>query len=541
MRTFPIPDEVGREFRESGGWRDRRVIDHAAGTVAAHPDDVAIVDETSSHTHREVWELAQHLAGWLQEQGVERGSVVSVQLPNWWEFYVVQLAIEMLGAVLNPFLTMYREHEVRHIVGTCESTVLIVPEAHRGFAGYVAMAQAVQKELDCVRGILVVRSSEAALPAGCTAFERALEARPVASVTPASPDEPALVTFTSGTEGGAKGCVHSSNTSLFALDTASDLLGLTQSDVVFMASPVGHATGVGFGLRLAIRLGTTLVLQDQWDPAVACRLIAEHGCTYTLSATPFVRDLVDHVGTGTAYDLSRFRMFVSGGAPIPRELVSETKAALHGELLACYGQAETYMVSLVAPEASLEVKASCDGVVLPSVAVRVVGTDGEDVPAGEVGECWTRGPHVMLGYLNPPPGHDYEPGGWLRMGDFVRVDEEQRLAVVGRKKEIIIRGGINISPREVEEVLLQHPAVDKVALVGFDDRRLGERACAVVVPAGEAPTLQDLTDHLRDCGMAVYKFPERLEVRDELPMTPTGKVQKVLLRTWLAERIAAEA
>ena len=127
------------------------------------------------------------------------------------------------------------------------------------------------------------------------------------------------------------------------------------------------------------------------------------------------------------------------------------------------------------------------------------------------------------------------------MGDFVRVDEEQRLAVVGRKKEIIIRGGINISPREVEEVLLQHPAVDKVALVGFDDRRLGERACAVVVPAGEAPTLQDLTDHLRDRGMAVYKFPERLELRDELPMTPTGKVQKVLLRTWLAERIAAEA
>jgi cyclohexanecarboxylate-CoA ligase len=447
----------------------------------------------------------------------------------------------MLGAVLNPFLTIYREHEVRHIVGTCESTVLIVPEAHRGFTGYLALAETLQKDVESVRAILVVRGSDDALPAGCTSFARALEAAPVTSVTPVDPDEPALVTFTSGTEGMAKGCVHSSNTLMFCHDTACAELGLSSDDIIFMASPLGHATGLAFGLRLALRLGATLVLQDQWDPAVACRMIAAHGCTITLSATPFVRDMVDHMAGGGSEDFRRFRMFVSGGAPIPRELVTEAKDALHGELLACYGQAETYMVSLVRPDDPLELKSSCDGTVLPGVEVRVVDPEGNDVAVGEPGECWTRGPHVMLGYLNPPPGHEYEPGGWLSMGDLVCVDEGQRLAVVGRKKEIIIRGGINISPREVEEILLQHPAVDKVAVVGFDDRRLGERACAIVVPAGEPPTLEDVTSFLRDRGLAAYKLPERVEVRDELPMTASGKVQKVVLRTWLAEKIEAEA
>ncbi|HYC80486.1 MAG TPA: AMP-binding protein [Solirubrobacterales bacterium] len=536
MRELTVSEAVRAEYVERGCWDDRRLLERIEESVASHGEKAAVVDETRSLTYAEIWTLGSRLAGWLAGRGVGHGSVVSVQLPNWWEFAVIHVATEMLGAVLNPLLPIYGERELRHVISTCESKVLVVPARHRSRDAYAAIAARLLGELPSLAGVLVVRGEEGSPADGLADFAAALGFDPLEPSAGVGGDAPVLVAFTSGTESDAKGCVHSSNTSLFALRSAVDELGLGKDDVVYMPSPLGHATGINWGMRLAFLLGTTLVLQDRWDVEVACELIRRHGCRFSLSATPFILELVDYVEReGRGADFDQFRMFVSGGAPIPRELVQRTQTVLGTELLACYGQAETWMVSLVRPGDALEIKADSDGRLMPGVEVRVLDDLGQEVGPGERGECTTRGPHVMLGYLNPPADFDFQPGGWLGMGDYVTVDEGGRLQVVGRKKEIIIRGGVNISPREVEEMLITHPAVAQVAVVGYPERRLGERACAVVVAApGEAPTLESLTEHLRQLGCATYKLPERLELIPELPMTPSGKVQKVKLKDWLA-------
>lgn len=540
MRELTIPEEVRAEYVRRGWWEDRRLLEQIERTARTRGDVAAVIDESRQLTYAELWELGRRLAGWLAARGVREGTVVSVQLPNWWEFALVHVATEMLGAALNPLLPGYGEKELRHVLSTCESKVLVVPARHGSRDGYLEVAQRLRRELPSLEAVLVARAPDGG--EGAVLFEQALDADPVDPTADVSADSPALIAFTSGTESFAKGCVHTSNTTLYAQRTAIRELGLTAEDVVFMASPLGHATGINWGVRLAFALGTTVVVQDRWDAAVACDLIRRHRCSFSLSATPFVLDLVGHVRSGCPdADFSRFRMFVSGGAPIPRELVTEAEQVLGSELLACYGQAETWMVSLVRPDDEPDVKIGSDGRLMPDIDVRVVDDRGDDVGPGERGECVTRGPHVMVGYLNPPTGHDYAPGRWLAMGDYVVVDAASRLHVVGRKKEIIIRGGMNISPREVEAMLVTHPAVAQVAVVGYPDRRLGERACAIVVPAtDEPPTLASLTSHLRALGCATYKLPERLELLDELPMTPSGKVQKVKLKQWLtAAQVAA--
>lgn len=537
MLSLNVPDRVRSRYESSGWWTGDRLINHIERTVSERPDSRAVVDETHDVSYGEIWEMGKHLAGWLASRGVQEGTIVSVQLPNWWEFALVHVATEILGAAINPLLPIYGEKELRHILATCESRVLVVPQRHSTRDSYVEAARRLQEELPELNGVLVVRAEDEFEPSpGVVSLKNALEHEPVECTPGVSADSPTLVAFTSGTESLAKGCVHTSNTTLFALRTAVRELELDHRDVVFMASPLGHATGINWGLRLAFLLGTSLVLQDKWDAAVACRLIGEHRCTYSLSATPFIRELVDHVKSGCAdADFSSFRMFVSGGASIPRALVQEANEILGADLLACFGQAETWMVSLVRPHDPWPVKSGSDGRLMPYVDVVVTDEVGRPVPAGERGECWTRGPHVMIGYLNPPPGYGYEPGGWWKTGDFVTVDDDGVLTVVGRKKEIIIRGGMNISPAEVEEILLSHPDVSRVAVVGYPDRRLGERACAVVVPKpGVEPTLESLTQHMRDLGCAVYKLPERLLVVETFPMTPSGKVQKIKLKELLA-------
>ena len=529
--TIAIPADVGRRHRRAGYWTDEWLLDYVSRAVRETPDKQAVVDEQGGYTYSELWDVARSLTGWLAANGVARGDTVSVQLPNWREFAAVHLAAEMLGAVTNPLLPMYRAHELRHILDACHSRVLVVPQVHRSFDGFVEMAGELAAELPSLNGILVVRPHDK-VPAPAVSWAEATSTAPAPMAAPVGGDDPVIVTFSSGTESLPKGCVHSHNTTLYALREGAVRFGLGRPDIVFMPSPLGHTTGFQWGIRMAWYLGTTLVLQDQWNAAVAADLITTHRCSYSLAATPFVQELVEQARTSPVrYDFSCLRMFVCGGAPIPRELVRAARAELAGcELLACYGTSETYILSQVGI-ADDEATKKSDGRPLPGVELRAVGPDGRDAAPGGEGECWTRGPHVMLGYLNPPPGKvPYTPGDWMGVGDYISIDESSRVRVVGRLKDIIIRGGLNISPLEVEDALRGCPSVAKVAVVGYADERLGERACAVVVPRGEPPALKDLTAFLKQSGVATYKWPEKLLLVDELPMTASGKVQKFKLR-----------
>jgi acyl-CoA synthetase (AMP-forming)/AMP-acid ligase II len=534
MKKLEVPSQVGNQFRAAGFWTDERLLDRVRDLVRATPGETAVVDETGRMTYGELWAQAANLAHWLAARGVAAGDAVSAQLPNWREMAVIHLATEMLGAVINPLLPLYREHELSHIMRTCEAKVFFAPEEHRSFDGFIPMARGLVEQVPSLTHVVSVRSTGRLVDnAVVFAWENAVAGNNAAPEPPPfAGDDPVLVTFSSGTESLPKGCVHSHNTTLYALREGAIRFGLEPNDVVFMPSPIGHTTGFQWGIRMAWYLGTRLVLQDRWDANVAAGLITAENCTYSLAATPFIGDLLDAVefaDEAAGIDMSSLRMFVCGGAPIPRALIARSRVVLGAELLACYGTSESYILSQVGLRDDDDTKQT-DGTPLPGVEIRVVDDDGEEVPSGTPGECVTRGPHVMLGYLNPPADRpDYVPGDWFAIGDLVERDDLGRLRVVGRKKEIIIRGGLNISPREVEEALMRHEGVRKVAVVGYPDDRLGERACAVVVTSRPALQLGDLTTFLVHEGLATYKLPERILLVDELPMTASGKVQKFKL------------
>jgi cyclohexanecarboxylate-CoA ligase/acyl-CoA synthetase len=361
-------------------------------------------------------------------------------------------------------------------------------------------------------------------------------------------DEPALdsdavtaVLFTSGTEAAPKGALHSHNTLLANNRAIAQMLDLCDDDHVFMASPLGHGTGYGFGLRLAIFLGSKLVLQETWDPAAAALMIAEERCGYTHASTPFAHDLIN-VASVEDIDLGSLRYFVTGGASVPSGFARLMKQRVGCVLLRLYGQTEAFMTTLNSPTDSFEVLDTRDGQAVPGVEVEIWNDSGERLDAGEVGEAVCRGPHRCLGFLDEPDRTKaaIDSNGWLRMGDLCTLDEKGYLSVVGRKKDVINRGGYKYSPREVEDLLTIHPRVSRVAVVRMLDARLGERACAYVVcRPGCTLTLEQIVEYLRSEGVAPFKWPERLEVIDELPMTASGKVQKFVLERRLASEAAA--
>jgi acyl-CoA synthetase (AMP-forming)/AMP-acid ligase II len=333
--------------------------------------------------------------------------------------------------------------------------------------------------------------------------------------------------FTSGTEARPKAIMHTEQTANFSVRVAAFDLGVTPADVVWMPSPVGHSTGFNYGMRFALYHRLPLVLQDEWDPMGAVNLIEAHQCSYTLAATTFLQDLVGVAeSAGTA--LPSMRLFGCGGAPVPPALVDAAEERAIG-VLRLYGSTEVLVGTWNRPDSPAEKRRGTDGRPMSHVEVEVRDADGRPVPAGEPGEAFVRGPNTSVGFFEDAErtAATFDPAGWVRSGDMVTVDEDGYLTVVGRKKEIIIRGGLNIAPAEIETLLVGFPEVERAAVVGVPDPRLGERMCACVVLApGASLDLEAAVQRLRRAGLATYKLPERLEVLESLPTTASGKVQK---------------
>jgi acyl-CoA synthetase (AMP-forming)/AMP-acid ligase II len=529
VATWVTPD-VRARFDRAGWWGGPTWVDLLRQGAEAEPAALAVVDESGSLTRGDLMSAASRVAGYLTARGVERGDVITLMLPNWREFAVVHAAIGLVGGVVNPVLPKLKAQDLQHIMGTARTSFVFAAHEVRGHSPYQE-AVAAAGRVGSVKEVVPVRGGE-------NSFEDVLahpwERDVELSVSRIDPGEWDTVTFTSGTEALPKGVVHVHGSTMFGLRAyVGDVLGLTSADRIFMPSPICHASGLQWGLRAAIYTGAPLILQDRWDPGTAVRLIDEHRCTYTLAATPFVVDLLGAVSadTGSAQSL---RYVASGGAAVPRHLVNRVRQGIGAELLTVFGSSETY-VTTATRHGSSERELASDGAALDGVQVAVVDPSGAVVPTGSEGEIVTRGPHVFLGYLGDPKLTQRAfRGEWYRFGDLGRLDPDGMLRVTGRIKDIIIRGGENISACEVEEVLSRHPAVDAVAVVGYPDPRLGERCCAVVVSKDPtAVTTASLAEFLREHGVAAFKFPERSEVVDALPMTATGKVRKAELRSLL--------
>jgi acyl-CoA synthetase (AMP-forming)/AMP-acid ligase II len=332
--------------------------------------------------------------------------------------------------------------------------------------------------------------------------------------------------FTSGTEATPKAIMHTEQTTNFSVRVAASDLGITGDDVVWMPSPLGHSTGFNYGLRFALYHGLPLVLQDRWDAGVAVDVVRRERCTYTLAATTFLRELVaDAARRGLPVD--SLRCFGCGGAPVPPSLVEEGEA--HGvQVLRLYGSTEVLVATWNRPDAPREARVNTDGRAMTGVEVQL-----------RDGEIFTRGPNTCVGFFDDPErtAATFDADGWVRSGDLATLDGDGNLTIVGRKKELIIRGGMNITPRELEDLIGRFDEVRTVAVVGTPDERLGEVVCAcVVLDDGATLTLETVVERLRAEGVATYKLPQRLETLPELPTTASGKIQKHEILRRLEER-----
>lgn len=304
-----------------------------------------------------------------------------------------------------------------------------------------------------------------------------------------------------------------------------------------MASPLAHQTGFLYGVVKSVERGMTLVLQDVWRPDRTTEIIRAEGVRFAMASTAFLVDLTNRAEADPEAFAS-FRLFLCGGAPIPRDLVRRATVALAARITCCWGMSEMGAVTLTAPDDPDERVFETDGSPLPGVELRTVAPDGSLAGIGQEGALQVRACSLFGGYLGRPDLRGLDPEGWFDTGDLARIDDAGYVRITGRSKDIVIRGGENIPVVEIEDLILGHPDVAEVAVVGMPDPRLSERVCAFVVRrAGTTPTLTDITGYLLARGTAKTYLPERLELVDALPRTPSGKIQKFRLR----EQLRAEA
>ncbi|MCP1335453.1 AMP-binding protein [Futiania mangrovi] len=535
---IPRPDPGrARRYHAEGWWRDVSIGQAVAASCAARAHHVAVLDaQGGTLTYAELDAASSRLAGWLQNQGVGSGDIVTICLPNRAEAIVAFLGALKLGAVLNPVPVTYGPADMAYVIGKCASKAVIVAGRFRS-ADYTAYMARILPDLGHAPAVLVL--GEGAHAVG-TAWEEALARAPLADTAVPDADGPAAVLFTSGTESQPKGAVHSHNTILFGERAMARALDLTADDIAFMASPISHATGFLHGFAMTMMLGGTLSLLDVFTAPAAIAQMRAHKASWTMGATPFLTDTVRELAARSEA-LPDLRYFLCGGAPVPEEAVRRAADA-DIRVLSIYGSTESPPHTLVHPDDPAENAWTTDGRPLAGIEVRIAGADGGGVATGEVGEEWSRGPNTFLGYLDAPDltAKALDADGWVHSGDLARGFPDGSIRIAGRIKELIIRGGQNISVREVEEKLLRIPGCRQVAVVGIPHERLGETGCAVfTVDPGTTITLADVQRFLIEAGTAKFKIPERVEVWERLPMTPSGKIQKYLIRKQLTDGIGA--
>jgi cyclohexanecarboxylate-CoA ligase len=527
----------------AGLWQDRTLVDYLRHWVAATPSKTAVVGfrvgTETRLSYAELDEVSDRVAVGLRRQGVVEGDVVSFQLPNWWQFTALHLACLKVGAISNPMMVIFRERELTFMLGLAESKIFVVPNEFRK-VDHRALAYAVQPALPKLRKIYAIDSGGDDDFSRLIAKDATTEELAALKQRQLSPDAVIQLLYTSGTTGEPKGVSHTSNTMLSNLTPFAERLHMGATDVIHMPSPMAHQLGFMYGLVLPVMLGATAVLQDIFEAPEMARQINTEGATWTMGATPFLSDLSDHC-IATKTETPTLKVFVSAGAPIPRPLVTKARGALNAAIISAWGMSENGAVTTTRIEDPQDKTTGTDGCALPGMDVRVVDANGKPLPTGAEGQLEVRGCSNFIGYMKRPGLAQVADGCWFNTGDIARMDSDGYIRIAGRSKDIIIRGGENIPVAEVEGLLFQHPAVSVVAVVGYPDARLGERACAYVVPkAGATLTFDQMSAYLREQKMAVQYIPERLQVVTDLPRTPSGKIQKFALRKMAAEPSGAQ-
>lgn len=503
-------------------------VETALALAEREPDRVVATESGRELTAAEAVAEARALAAVFWADGLRPGQTLAYILPNCLEAVSLNLAAGMLGLVITPIVPIYRDAELRHILRDARAASVVSAGLYRGI-DFAAILSGLRADLPELRQIVETASSwDAMLARG-----RELTAAPRVAT---APDDVKLILYTSGTTGPAKGVLHTHRTLARVLEVGSRNLALGPEPRFLIATPIGHVTGYLWGLEAPFRLGTRVVLMRSWKPDEAVRLIDAHRIDATTGAAPFLQDTIAAArAAGTR--LPSLRRFSCGGAAVSPTLIREARDAFaRASAFRVYGSTEAPNIGQgYADPALVELAAETDGRPL-DYEVRLVGEGGREVEQGQEGEILARGPALFRGYTDPAQNDAaFAPGGFFRTGDFGRMTPEGALVVTGRKKDLIIRGGENLSPKEIEDALLSHPAIRDVAVIGIAHPRLGETvgACVVAEP-GARPDVPALAGHLARLGFARQKCPEHVFLVEALPRTASGKVRKDQLRALVA-------
>ncbi|MFX3619435.1 MAG: medium-chain fatty-acid--CoA ligase [Sporolactobacillus sp.] len=530
------------KYRCQGFWGDATLIDYWKLSVASFPEKIAIADNYErKFSYREIDEAADKVAIFLKETDVECGDIVSVQLPGWFEFLIIYIACLKIGAVINPIITNFRAKELIYILNKCESKVLFMPSIFKK-KNYLTMMETITTKTPSLRKIVVVDKEERLKKQlTLTAILNTPQSMP--ACPECSANDVAAILFTSGTEGFPKGVMLTHNNIIASERSFCATFHLSFLDTILMPAPVAHAIGFHHGLTAAFMSGAKCVLQDIFCSEDMLHLIEKEHCTVGMGSTPIVYDMLSSM-IKKHYDISSLRFFLCGGSPIPRNTLR--KALLMGfKLIGIYGSTESVPHTAAKLEDSIEKIVMTDGSPMPGIEVKVVDKNRIQVPFGVEGEEASRGPNVFVGYLKEPSltNKMLDDDGWYYSGDLCKMDDDGYIRITGRIKDVIIRGGENISSSEVEEILIQLSNVHEASVVAMPDSRLGEKSCAYVVlnDVKKGLSLSEVIDFFKSKQIATYKVPERLEIVDQLPYTASSKVKKYLLKEDIKRKLRSRA
>ena len=514
-------------------------------TAASVPERPVIVDGEERITYKELDARVDRVARGLIELGVEKGDKIGLWMPNIPEWVIAYFAIARIGAVVVPMNTRYKPHEVQYILDNSEATTLFMVDTFVGI-DYREMITDVRSQLPLLKNVIVAGekgedmrsfSEVESLGAELSADNRLAQREEMCD-----PQDNVFILYTSGTTGNPKGAMLSHHNIAENAKQVTEVLHTTEKDVFLLAVPFFHCFGCVMGITGAITWGASMVPMTIFKAKEALELVEREHVTILYGVpTMFVLELEEYrkgKEDGSSYDVTSLRTGIMAGAPCPVEVMRGVMEELHCNVSIAYGLTEASpVITMTRFDDSIEKRVETVGRALPGIEVKIADDEHAPVPTGEMGELACRGYNVMMGYYKMPDktAEAIDDEGWLYSGDLATMDEEGYVRIVGRKKDMLITGGFNVYPAEIEEYLFTHPKVQNVSVIGAPDEVMGEVAVAYIIPReGVSIDPQEIVDYCAG-KIANFKVPRYVQIVDEFPMTQSGKIQKFHLREMLSQ------
>jgi non-ribosomal peptide synthetase component E (peptide arylation enzyme) len=546
---YRMVEEVIKRYESEGLWEGKVFSDFLENNFQRFPMKEALVDSRYRLTFSDIHRIVNNLASNLFEMGVQKNDVVGVQVPNRIEYMLMRYALSKVGAIIMSIGIGMRKREIDHLLGITKAKGFVAPVFFHGF-NFAKMIEDRRKNLPSLEYVFLLDSPDKKLPAGTYRFEELIRDRAVNDQIKGlnykklqkGPKEIDMLNLTSGTTGMPKICQCIPNARMLFGRLIAQRTGLTSEDTMLVICPITGGVGNSCSTLASGHAGCKVVLQERFDEKETLQLIDKEKATFVVGVpTQFIK--IMEVPEFDQYALNSLRIVISAGSYFPYEKAKETIKRMKAKLISIFGSHDGGTITIGTPEMDEEAMCRTVGRPLPDAEVKILDPSGHEVAPGEAGEIVYRSGNACAGYFEDYEGTiaAFKPDGFFHSGDLVRMTPDGYLEVKGRSKDIIIRGGLNINPGEIEDILIKHPQVGNVAIVGMPDRVLGERSCAFVVPKKEgAFTFEEMVSFLKEKGVATFKLPERLEFIDEIPLSEGKKPAKNILRENIEKKLRQE-